>query len=233
MIRKLISTGNTGAANAARDVAYRLNIQHSVAETDVVVSDGTLLVSYDDVPPKGEQPNLQINLSETRKPDTLKKLVDWITQHNIKVLTVTGSPSDDQEVVYEKTFTLLNNAIWVAISRTGNIDPNLSESRNKELKDDPLPKTVEQAVSRIMRDMHLKDKTIIANMTFDELDTLHTTVGSYIRNEFDLWFENQELLKSCEFIGKEQPLDADAASMVIIEELWKKLRKSHKLKVVK
>jgi len=234
MINMLISSGQTGAANAARDVAYRLKIQHSSKESDAEDSDGTLLVSYVGVPLNGDQPSRHINLSETQKPDALKQLVDWITQHNIKVLTVTGSPFDDQELVYEKTFTLINNAIWVVRSRTGDIDPKPSENPDKDLKkDEAPPKTVDQAIERILRDMHLKDKTIIANMSFDELDTLHPTVGSYIRNEYDLWFENKELMKSCEFIGKEQPLDADAASMVIIEELWKRLRETHKLKVVK
>jgi hypothetical protein len=44
---------------------------------------------------------------------------------------------------------------------------------------------------------------------------------------------NKELIASCRFVSKGDVPNEDVASMVIIRELWEKLRKTHKLKVVK
>ena len=70
-------------------------------------------------------------------------------------------------------------------------------------------------------------------MTEVELSTLHTTLGKYIRNEFDLWADNKDLMASCRFMAKRDKIHEDEASSIIIKELWNKLRETHKLKVVK
>jgi hypothetical protein len=70
-------------------------------------------------------------------------------------------------------------------------------------------------------------------MTHDELVDLNSNLGAYIRNAFRLWAGNQELMESCRFVTKNKKLDVDEASFVIIDAMWEKLRKTHKLKVVK
>ena len=40
-------------------------------------------------------------------------------------------------------------------------------------------------------------------------------------------------MKNCRFMVKGQIIDEDAAAELIINELWKKLRKTHALRVVK
>jgi hypothetical protein len=66
-----------------------------------------------------------------------------------------------------------------------------------------------------------------------ELSVLHTTVGEYIRNEFGLWSGNKDLLTACCFFAKRDKVSEDDASSIIIRELWKRLRETHKLRVVK
>ena len=66
-----------------------------------------------------------------------------------------------------------------------------------------------------------------------ELSDLHTTIGEYIRNEFGLWAGNNDLMTSCCFFAKREKVSEDEASSIIIRELWKRLRDSHKLRVVK
>jgi hypothetical protein len=66
-----------------------------------------------------------------------------------------------------------------------------------------------------------------------ELSTFHTTLEEYIRNEFGLWTDNKDLMASCCFIAKRDKIHEDEASSIIIRELWKKLRETHKLRVVK
>ena len=95
------------------------------------------------------------------------------------------------------------------------------------------PKSVKEAVDRLISEMALKDKVIIANMTYDELVDLNSNFGAYIRNAFRLWSGNDELMESCRFVSKNKKLDPDGASFAIIDALWESLRKTHKLKVVK
>jgi hypothetical protein len=95
------------------------------------------------------------------------------------------------------------------------------------------PKSVREAVDRLILEMALKDKVIIANMTYDELVTLNSNFGAYIRNSFSLCSGNDELMESCRFVSKDKKLNPDSASFAIIDALWEILRKTHKLKVVK
>ena len=109
------------------------------------------------------------------------------------------------------------------------------EPENKSQLSQPSepPKTVDKAVKRLISELPLKDKTMIANMTEVELSVLHTTLGEYIRNEFGLWTGNEDLMISCCFIVKREKVSEDEASSIIIKELWKRLRESHKLRIVK
>ena len=95
-----------------------------------------------------------------------------------------------------------------------------------------IPKTVDEAVQRLISDMSLKDRTIVANMAEIELSLLHANLGEYIRNEFGLWSGNQDLMASCCFFAKKEKVQEDAASSIIIGELWKRLRGTHKLRIV-
>jgi hypothetical protein len=96
-----------------------------------------------------------------------------------------------------------------------------------------LPKTIHEAVERLITEMVLKDKVVIANMGHDELVDLNSNLGAYIRNAFRLWSGNDELMESCRFVSKNKKLTIDGASFAIIDKMWEKLRKTHKLKVIK
>ncbi len=96
-----------------------------------------------------------------------------------------------------------------------------------------LPKTVDEAVEKLIADLPLKDKTTIAKMAEKDLMTLQITLGSYIGSEFGAWTGNAELLFSCKRAAGDTHIDPDHASIVIIEKLWKRLRESHKLRIVK
>ena len=94
------------------------------------------------------------------------------------------------------------------------------------------PKTVDEAVNFIISKLSLKDKTTIAQMSEKDLLNLHPTLGFYIRKWF-LYPRNDKLLESCREIEGDKYLHWDQAASIIIRELWKKLRETHKLRVVK
>jgi hypothetical protein len=95
-----------------------------------------------------------------------------------------------------------------------------------------IPKTVDEAVQRLISDLSLKDKTTIANMDEVDLINLHFSLGLSIRNKF-LYPRNEQLLESCRFVSKDKYLHWDQASTVIIKRLWEKLKGTHKLRAVK
>jgi hypothetical protein len=47
-----------------------------------------------------------------------------------------------------------------------------------------------------------------------------------------LWSGNQDLMTSCCFFAKKESLHEDEACSIIIRELWKRLRKTHKLRII-
>lgn len=96
-----------------------------------------------------------------------------------------------------------------------------------------LPKTVAQAVSHLLSNLSLQEKTAIANMQKDNLVDLHFSLGRFIRNEFNLLADNKKLMESCRLLSGKRDLHADDVSSVIIESLWENLQDTHVLRVVK
>lgn len=80
------------------------------------------------------------------------------------------------------------------------------------------PKSIKEAVGLLSSELSEKDKQAIRNIAEQELSLLHLNLGNYIRNEFGLWGNNEELLKAC--CPDHSLRNADDASMVIIRALW-------------
>lgn len=85
------------------------------------------------------------------------------------------------------------------------------------------PETVSEAADILIQDIQDKDKEEIISKTKDDLIMYHFGWGTGIRNSFGLWKGNTKLLIDC---GSEK-IHPDDCSMIIIEEVWKKLRASY------
>ncbi len=79
------------------------------------------------------------------------------------------------------------------------------------------PKTVDEAVDRLMTELNQADLRAVRVRTENDLIDFHMSLGLYIRNSYGLWQGNKALLKSA---GSGHP---DDASYVIITGLWHKL----------
>jgi hypothetical protein len=100
--------------------------------------------------------------------------------------------------------------------------------------EEKIPQTVAAAVDRLISDLPLKDKCQIARMAEKDLIELRlSSLGLYIRSEFDLWSENKGLMRDCCLLAGRDDLHGDSASYVIIKELWHTLRNTHLLRIVK
>ncbi len=222
--------------------AYQLNemptssfakgIQQNIAD-----SDGTLILTRGDpadgaeiaikIARKRKHPFLHVDLDATPALQTALLITEWINENRIEVLHVTGSRASKAPGIYESTLHILESVYHLSLTGRG-----LNEFENETIDSAEPPQTVDEAVSRLISDMPLKDKVILANMAEIELDSLHFTLGSYIRRKFGLWSGNESLIESCRFVSGKKDLDVKAVPQVIILNLWRKLRESHKLRVV-
>jgi len=94
----------------------------------------------------------------------------------------------------------------------GPADPVPAKERAK------WPKTVDEAVDRLLTELEPADQREIRSKAKDDLIVYHISLGLYIRNSFGLWGGNWALLRSAD---ENHP---DNASGVIIEALWKRLQ---------
>lgn len=86
-----------------------------------------------------------------------------------------------------------------------------------------LPKSVDQAIDRLISELSITEKTMIVNTSEEELIDLQFTLGEYIRKEFRLE-ENDDLMESCRQVSEVDEINIGHASFLIILELWRKLQ---------
>ncbi|MBI5425289.1 MAG: hypothetical protein HZA32_14515 [Opitutae bacterium] len=102
--------------------------------------------------------------------------------------------------------------------------PKVSKEDAAKLEEEKKtwPKTVDEAVTRILSTMPEKDRKIVRDTAEDDLIQFHHGWGTGIRNSFGLWRGNKALMEDCK---SDHP---DDASMVIIFAVWKRLQSEKK-----
>lgn len=204
-------------------------------EMNVMHSDGTLIVSRGKLAEESEivlkladrhrKECLHIDLKITRGFSAAQLIKSWIVINEIKVLNVTGTPAGEDPDIYEDTLRLLKGVYQLFF-----IEAKKSAPANLQ----PLyPRTVEDAVDRLLAELPFKNKAHMAKLEKYELELLHPTLGEHIAKEYGLRFKKGALIKDCRFRTKNRHLNANDAAVLIIEALWEKLRKTHALRVVK
>ncbi len=209
-------------------------------EQNVIDSDGTLIIARGKLTGgsdytrqmtlKHRKQLLGIDLNLTSHFDAASLIVSWVKLQWVQVLNVAGPRASKDPRIYSDVMRILEQTIQILIDEDKKSGVDFGPDTKR--KSSKLPKTVDQAVDRLIGELPLKDKTTIANMAENDLITLQFTLGTYIGREFGIWSGNRELLESCEIISGDVHLHPDFAPTVIIKELWQCLRESHKLRVV-
>lgn len=96
-----------------------------------------------------------------------------------------------------------------------------------------LPSTVDEVVALLYADLSLRDKVVLSQLSENQLESeVYLEMAKIIRKEFGLCSGNSLLLASCaKYLGTQYDSYEDPA-MVIIKELWKRIKKSHNLRLV-
>jgi len=265
MIKKIISGGQTGADQAALDVAIELGIPHGGwipkgrktesgilpekyklkemptasypkrTEQNILDSDGTLIISHGKLTggsaltkrlaKKHDRPFLHIDLDATNPFAAVKAISYWLSKHNIEILNVAGPRLSKEPRIYDEVKKILSSVIL--------LDSVSDHLPNLDVSPPLIPATVEEAIEDLISKMPLKDKISLAKLDEEELSLLHPTLGRYIREKYGLWAVNKALIQSCSSFSDKESISPDDASAVIIRELWKALRQTHVIRVIK
>jgi Circularly permutated YpsA SLOG family/Domain of unknown function (DUF6794) len=203
-------------------------------EQNVIDSDGTLIVSHGKLnggsaktrrfAKKHNRPWLHVDLDKTNLFKAAMDIGSWVEKNRIKVLNVAGPRGSKDPEIYEATKKLLKAAFQLDLIQSSMPDPHYEAPH--------WPATVDEAVKELLSKLTLKDKTLIAKMGEDELTGLHPTLGAYIRERFGLWSGNKPLIESC-LLESGEEISEDQASAVITRELWRRLKGTHKIRLVK
>ena len=216
--------------------SYEARTEQNVIESDgtVIIARGKLTGGSDytrKMTLKHKKQLLGIDLNLISHFDGASLAASWIKLQRVQVLNVAGPRASEDQQIYSDVVIILEKVLQILTDEQRKSIIEL-ERPAKGSSSEP-PKTVEKAVERLTDELSLKDKTTIANMDENDLSALQTTLGAYIKNEFGILSGNRDLLSACEVVTGEDYLHPDFAPTVVIRELWKRLRESHKLRVVK
>jgi hypothetical protein len=141
----------------------------------------------------------------------------------IEMPMMRASRASKDPKIYRAVYELIETIYYMAVSKENVV----------AIRGVGMPKTVDDAVKRLIARMPLKFKVNLSNMDEGELINLHFTFGAFIRNQFGLWSGNEDLLNDCRQMSGITFMHPDDAAAFIIGELWERLRKTHQLRVVK
>ena len=92
-----------------------------------------------------------------------------------------------------------------------------------------LPRTIDGAVTLLLADLPLLERSRLANMTPEELDLVNHVVGLQIARDFRLWSGNDALLQACMAATESTDGDDLDPTKVIVRAMWQKLQETHVL----
>jgi len=212
-------------------------------EQNIIDSDGTVIISHGKLTggskltkklaEKHKRPFLHIDLNRTPVFIAASEINNWVIKYGIEILNVAGPRASKDSEIYEDTRYIIEGAILLGLVKAQSGSLLTGHDKDEYLEKLPVPpKTVDEAVERLVKDLDLSDRVEIANMNLDELVNLHPHLHVYFKNAFGLWSGNTELIESCRAISKEPVRDENDATSVILGILFKKLYETHALKVV-
>jgi hypothetical protein len=166
-----------------------------------------------------------VDLSGTSGFVAIKIIRSWIARHGIRTMNVAGPRGTEDPEIYQATCKLLKALFHLDIVAANM--PDLYRTASY------LPRTVKEVVEKVISEMTLRDRITIGNMKEKQLSSLIPSLGRTIKEKFGIGAGNHELLQSCRYMAKKYDIHEDGASALIVSELWKELRNTHALRVIK
>lgn len=185
---------------------------------------------------KMNKPFLLMDLAQAHGFVASQQLAGWIEENQIRILHVEGEKETPPSTsTVKKVAGILEATFFLTMMETGVTSP-LSSIVQKERFSQPVssqPRTIQAAIEHLEQTLSLKDKATIANMAPEELVSLHFTLGDYINTHFDLFSANTQLLDDCRKVSGQKALEPKDAAALIIKQLWRRLRDTCRIRIIK
>jgi hypothetical protein len=218
--------------------SFKDRIEQNVIDShgSVIITHGTLTGGADycfKMAQKHDRPCLNIDLNTVSEFTAASRLNAWIKENDIEVLNVNGSRTSEDSSIYKDTMAIIESAVFLGLGKAPSAGPR-TDRKKDDASDEPLPApaSVDEAVGQVIADMPLKDRVTIANMDRNTLESLNSTLGVSIQKRI---FKNDvdgKLFTSCLSVSGKDTLDGSGAAFVIIEKLWEKLQKTHRMRII-
>ncbi len=208
----------------------------SSATANLEMSDGVLVLGRG--PLSGEatavharaqaqhHPHLVIDFDRYTRFQSSLLINSWLKSNQVEILFITGPREEEQPLIYRDTMECFRAVWWTLMM----VEP--VEVKDPSGTRDDIPRTLDEAIDRLQRELPLKDRVTIANMSADEIDGLRTTLGRYVQRHFGIWEGNPELVQSCRRAAGRPQLAEEEIAALIISRLARKLHKTHTLRVL-
>jgi len=151
------------------------------------------------------------------KYEAMQIIEKWIDARQIEVLNVAGSRASEDAGIYEDVKDVLRGLFY---------PPPEAIARR-------YPHDIKEAVHVLMDRMPMTEKAVIARMDKHEFGSLQSILGKRIEAEFGLLSGNEGLMQSSRYALKKYEVHEDEIFALIIRELWKRLKETHALRIVK
>ena len=204
-------------------------------EKNILESDGTLIIAQGDLTAEAEltqemankhsRHSLHIDFDSMNGFFIAQTISAWVSENRIESLNVAGSGVSNDPGLCKTIAKVFETVLY--------LDMMGYSLRTADQLTKDMPTSVEDAADYIVGRLPLKDRAIIANMEAEDLAALHSSLGEYIRNNFGVRGENKPLIESCQSIIEKTKAQEEGPESVIIKEVWMRLNKTHRLRLMK
>ena len=218
--------------------SFKNRVEQNVIDShgSVIITHGTLTGGADycfKMAQKHGRPCLHIDLNTVSEFTAASRLNAWIKENDIEVLNITGSRTSEDSNIYKDTMDIIESAVVLGLVKTQPAGQWMYRKKDDTSEEPlPVPASVDEAVSQVIVDMPLKVRVNIANMERDALGSLNSTLGVSIQNRVFKKDVDGRLFTLCLSVSGKDKLDGSGAAFVIIEKLWEKLQKTHRMRIV-
>ena len=206
-------------------------------EKNVVDSDGTLMITFGK--PEGDtdmarrfslqhgRQLLHIDAALTASAAAAELIRSWIEIYRISVVHVTGVDARDPDGLYAAAVPILVFAVEAVRRKPAR------PAQEYPLAPHNRPVTLQQAVQRLTTEMSLRDKALMANTEDDGIGPLFEPMIRSVIVRFGISAGNELLVESCRSAVKKADMGPEEAAAAILRTLWKSLRDTHRIRIVK
>lgn len=219
-------------------VNYPERTKQNVKESDATLiitrgplTGGSLLTQK--LAARKKKPCTHINLMNVDEFEAAVILNSFIQDYKVEVLNVAGPRASRDPGIYRDVKAILETMIYMQLMETGPETLKDEEFILIERKaPSPVPQTVKGAVDFLVKDLTLRNRSLIANSSRGNIASLYFSMADYIKVKLALDAGNKKLIAHCALAQGRENLDVEDVAMVILKSLKDRLERDHVLRVI-